>query len=136
MTQPMKTQPTHLGPAVPPYRAAVEEFYRAKRGTIPFFEEAWRYFKEEVGEAEEEAEERGEWAWEAIPIEFINRHTLAKELADVLFTLYGVAIAANIDLDEAFRLVAASNMTKERTPEGKVRRGESYIAPNMASALL
>lgn len=118
------------------YQQAVEEFYREKRGSIPSFEEAWLYFKEEVGEAEEEAEERGEWSWEAIPVEFIDREKLAKELADVLFTAYGVAIAAGIDLDKSFQLVAESNMTKQKTTEGKVVKGDSYVEPEMSGALL
>lgn len=136
MTQPIQVQPNHLAGAERPYRAAVEEFYRTKRGSLPAFDEAWHYFKEEVGEAEEEVEEREEWSWEPKPVDFVNRERLAKELADVMFTLYGVAIAANIDLDEAFRLVVESNMTKERTTEGKVRKGEAYRAPNMETALL
>ena len=53
-----------------------------------------------------------------------------------MFTLYGVAITVGVDLDEAFRLVAESNMTKQKTPEGKVIKGPDYIEPNMESALL
>lgn len=120
---------------MPPYRAAVEEFYRTKRGSLPTLEEAWAYFLEEVAETGECLFD-DDCCGEVRDDHEIDREHLAKELGDAKFTLEGLAIAANIDLDEAFRLVVASNMTKERTPEGKVRKSESYIAPNMASALL
>lgn len=112
------------------YQDRVLAFYKEKRGSGPSFTEAVDYDHQESAEAEEAKE------WAEYKYTSKTRAHLAKELADRMFTGYGVAIAAGIDLDKAFDLVCASNMTKERTPEGKVRKGESYIEPDMGGALL
>lgn len=103
------------------YLEMVSEFYAAKRGGLPTPREAWDFLVEEVRELEmamggEETEE-------------------LKEMADVLYTLYGYAAAQGYDLDEAVRLVHISNMTKERTPEGKIRKGLAYVAPDLSEAV-
>ena len=64
------------------------------------------------------------------------REHLAKELADVVFTLYGLAIKAGIDLDEALGIVCDDNLKKIRTEDGKVSKREGYVAPSMNGALL
>lgn len=126
-------QAIYIPPETP--QQAVEEFYREKRGSAPSIHEALQYLEEEMIElayelycydCHEFLSEEGEQDDESV----------AKELADVMFTLYGVAIAADIDLDKAFRLVVESNMTKQKTPDGKVQKGESYIEPDMSGALL
>jgi predicted HAD superfamily Cof-like phosphohydrolase len=109
------------------YQQEVEQFYMVKRGSVPKLEEAWHYLIEERGEVN---------AVIVYDPEETKREHLAKELADELFTLYGVAIAAGIDLDKAFQLVCDSNMTKEYTPDGKVLKGENYREPDMREALL
>jgi len=72
--------------------------------------------------------------------EFLNAHPgtphRAKEAADLLFTLAGLMDEEGIDLDVAFALVCASNMTKERTVNGKVRKGPDYVEPDMRGSLL
>jgi len=134
-----KDQMIYLPPDTP--QGLVAEFYREKRGSVPSLEEAADYLEEEYWEVDKEL-----FKWEGdinvsrqwVPrlVEEVDRAHLAKELADVLFTAYGVAIAAGIDLDKAFELVCISNMTKERTPEGKVQKGEAYQEPDMSEALL
>jgi NTP pyrophosphatase (non-canonical NTP hydrolase) len=115
------------------YQQAVEEFYRQKRGSNPDLREALAYLDEEASEFYATVEDD---IFRVISIEDVDRKHFAKEAADLMFTLYGVAITVGVDLDEAFRLVAESNMTKQKTPEGKVIKGPDYIEPNMESALL
>lgn len=62
---------------------------------------------------------------------------VAKELADLVYVTYGAAIALGINLDEAIRRVHESNLTKlvdgqaVRREDGKVLKGENYVAPDM-----
>jgi NTP pyrophosphatase (non-canonical NTP hydrolase) len=66
-----------------------------------------------------------------------GRADVAKELADAVITLYGTAVTMGIDLDEAVRLVHASNMTKSGVDsDGKVTKGPNYVEPNMSPAVL
>jgi len=62
-----------------------------------------------------------------------------KELADVVYTAYGKAAAHGWDLDEAFRRVHASNMSKlddHGNPiyrdDGKVCKGPNYSPPDLS----
>lgn len=110
--------------------AAVEDFYFYLRGSTPTLNESWEYMEEEYFEVIRELE--------CSDIEGF-RERLAKELADLMFTVYGVALAADIDLDAAFGLVAESNMTKApATMEsmGKIQKGPNYVAPDMTWSLL
>jgi predicted HAD superfamily Cof-like phosphohydrolase len=66
------------------------------------------------------------------------RAVLAKELADVVVAVYGTAVTAGIDLDEAVRRVHASNLSKvgrDGRPildaDGKVQKGPNYRSPDM-----
>ena len=131
----MRDQTIYLPPES--YQQEVEQFYEEKRGSNPALLDAFLYFEEEFNEVADLF--YGDF-WSTEPLnrtkESIDRLSLAKELADVMFTLYGVAITAGINLDVAFQLVCDSNMTKELTPEGKVQKGESYIEPDMTEALL
>jgi hypothetical protein len=46
-------------------------------------------------------------------------------------------VTMGIDLDEAVRLVHASNMTKSGVDsDGKVTKGPNYVEPNMSPAVL
>lgn len=65
---------------------------------------------------------------------------LAKELADILYVVYGCALVYGIDLDKAFATVHESNMSK-LDPEtgkpifredGKVLKGPNYAPPDMS----
>lgn len=64
---------------------------------------------------------------------------LLKELADVLYVTYGYALTFGWDLDEAFRRVHASNMSKLDVngrpiirDDGKVLKGENYQEPDLS----
>lgn len=68
-----------------------------------------------------------------------NWGKVAKELADLLYVTYGLAVAVGIDADAAFRRVHASNMSKlglDGKPvvreDGKVLKGPRYYEPNMS----
>lgn len=60
---------------------------------------------------------------------------LAKELADVLITVYGLAGALSINADRLVELVMKSNNTKLIEPEfdetGKLLKGKHYQAPDL-----
>ena len=64
---------------------------------------------------------------------------LVKELADLVYVLFGYAVAFGWDLDEAVRRVHASNMSKlgeDGRPiyrdDGKVQKGVNYQEPDMS----
>jgi NTP pyrophosphatase (non-canonical NTP hydrolase) len=72
-----------------------------------------------------------------------NRVKLAKELADLLYVVYGTGDDFDIPLEEVFRAVHASNMTKvgsngrvERRNDGKILKGPNYTEPDIASIVL
>jgi NTP pyrophosphatase (non-canonical NTP hydrolase) len=84
----------------------------------------------------EEAEEAAD------AVEYLGLTEQAKELADLVIVAYGAALTLGIDLDQAVRLVHASNMTKlgaDGEPvmraDGKVLKGPNYTPPNMVAAL-
>lgn len=66
-----------------------------------------------------------------------DRPALAKELADILYVVYGTGSAFGIDLDEALRRVHESNLSKliagkvVKDDGGKVLKGPNYKPPNM-----
>jgi predicted HAD superfamily Cof-like phosphohydrolase len=58
---------------------------------------------------------------------------VAKELADLLYVVYGTAVAAGIDIDKVFDKVHKSNMTKstKTDPGGKIVKGPDYVPVDM-----
>ena len=56
-------------------------------------------------------------------------------LADIAYLVYGCAVDAGYDLDEALRIVHESNMSKLedgqvlRRPDGKVLKGRDFMPP-------
>lgn len=71
--------------------------------------------------------------------EKINRPRLAKELADLLYVVYGCADALDIPIDEVFYDVHQSNMSKLgadgrpiRREDGKVMKGPNYKPPDLS----
>lgn len=71
---------------------------------------------------------------EAIPA--ATQANIIKELADLLYVLAGFAVTFGIDLEEAFRRVHRSNMSKlgaDGKPiyreDGKVLKGPNYAPP-------
>lgn len=61
---------------------------------------------------------------------------IAKELADLVYVLYGAAANLGINLDIAVRAVHNSNMTKTPQPgSNKPLKGDYYMAPYVREAL-
>jgi predicted HAD superfamily Cof-like phosphohydrolase len=59
---------------------------------------------------------------------------ILKEMADLLYVLYGTAVSYGWDLDEAFKRVHRSNMSKfpmTKNKDGKVVKGPNYIPPQL-----
>lgn len=101
----------------------VASFYLAKIGGLPSPEAARSYLVEEMAELQYALVNEDE-------------HQQLKEMADVLYTLYGYAIARGWNLHRAFGLVHDSNMTKGTSPDGKkVPKGYSYVAPDLSECI-
>ena len=74
----------------------------------------------------------------AIDIETINLAKLTKELADLLYVIYGFAVQFGLPIDEVFAKVHESNMSKlgpNKEPiyneAGKVMKGPNYQPPDI-----
>lgn len=63
-------------------------------------------------------EEFTEWEYEDDPVSEL------KELADLLYVIYGYANAKGWDIEEAFRRVHANNMGRMYQPDGSIKRRE------------
>lgn len=63
-----------------------------------------------------------------------DRVALADGLADLLYVVYGTAVAAGIDVQPVFEEVHASNMTKD-AGGFKPAKGASYRPPDIKKAL-
>jgi len=66
-----------------------------------------------------------------------DRVQIAKEAADVHYTVHGLEDAYGIPADRTFAAVHASNMTKTevRDSGGKILKGPDYVAPNIDAIL-
>lgn len=68
----------------------------------------------------------------------VNKAALLKELADLQYVVNGMAVGLGLDLDEAFRRVHVSNMSKLVNGKpvfneaGKVLKGPNYAPPNLS----
>lgn len=65
--------------------------------------------------------------------------SVAKELADILYVVYGTAVSYGIDIDKVFKEVHSSNMSKLgpngevlRREDGKVLKGPNYREPDLS----
>lgn len=68
----------------------------------------------------------------------IDKAALTKELADLLYVTYGMAVTFGLPIDEVFERVHRSNMSKlgdDGKPiyreDGKVLKGPNYEKPNL-----
>ena len=95
-----------------------------------------RLITEEHSELRDELVAAHQAVYRGKPID--NLDQIAKEAADLLYVVYGMAVALGIDLMEAFRRVHASNMSKlvDGKPvlrdDGKVLKGPNYFEPDMS----
>ena len=68
----------------------------------------------------------------------IDRENLTKELNDVLFLCFKLAVALGLNVEEAFERVAKSNLTKGNKDgtytkvKGKLQKGDAYVAPDLS----
>lgn len=69
----------------------------------------------------------------------MNKAALTKEVADLLYVTYGLAVTFGLPIDEVFDRVHASNMSKlddNGKPiyreDGKVLKGPNYKKPDLA----
>ena len=80
-------------------------------------------------------EELDEWAKEGM----IRSENDLKELADLVYVIYGYANAMNYDLDTAVRRVHDNNIgrcvqadgTVKRRPDGKIQKNKNYPKVNL-----
>lgn len=104
--------------------------------------------REEVKELEAEFY-RSPWepskssALEPVPADELDIPNIAKEMADILYVVYGFAIEMGIPLDDVFAEVHRSNMSKlgeDGKPvyraDGKVLKGENYSPADIATVLI
>lgn len=60
-----------------------------------------------------------------------NRELIIDGAADLLYVTYGAACLYDFNVDEAFRRVHASNMTKgQDTGHGKLLKGPDWVPPD------
>jgi len=129
---------TDCAPPLLTQQEMVEEFYvKAKHEpTLPL---ARALLLEELGELSDALYE-AETRYRSIEFTTIEeRVAVIKEMADVIYTLYGFARKFGVDLDEAVRRVHASNMSKFNTDgtvsmnaEGKIIKGLNYKEPDLS----
>ena len=103
-------------------QGSVVAFYHAKLGRLPTPAEARERLLEELAEL-------------SLALSTYGPVGQLKELADVLYTAYGYALARGWNLTEAFRLVHESNMTKEPTTAGKIQKGIAYVPPDLSACI-
>ena len=63
---------------------------------------------------------------------------VADALADLLYVVYGSAVSFGIDMEDVFREVHRSNMTKDgggKASNGKVLKGPNWSPPNLQPIL-
>lgn len=116
-------------------QAMVEEFHR-KHGFAqdmlkgPIENEIWHQSGNiRLALIQEELSELA-YAWASM-----DAVSVADAIADLLYTVYGTAVATGIKIDEVFQEVHVSNMTKE-VDEGDLKpRGDEYKEPDIASVL-
>lgn len=108
-----------------------EEQWTTELGT-----ERWALIAEEFAELRAELVDADGRA-----LDDVDLRRLAKETADLVYVLYGLAVNLGFDLDAAVRIVHESNMTKLDAGRpvvgalGKIMKGPNYQPPDMTSAM-
>ena len=94
---------------------------------------------EEFNEVKEAADEVMDKLWlSPQAVDRDNRAHLLKEVADLVYVCHQLAATFDWDLDEAYKRVHASNMSKLGTDgnpiyreDGKILKGPNYFLPNL-----
>lgn len=96
------------------------------------------YIKLRIKLIQEETKELTDQLWDDCQSGNISPNLL-KEMADVLYVTYGLAVGLGLDVDQAFHRVHISNMSKldnDGKPiyreDGKVLKGPNYKAPDLS----
>lgn len=94
--------------------------------------------EEEFNELWDELREALVSAFNEDRVDTLNLKYIAKEMADLVYVVYGAAVALGIDLDKAVQIVHQSNMSKvwhDGKPrvrlDGKILKPPSYQPPGM-----
>lgn len=119
-----------------PVAAMLYEFHTVYGATVHFDDAAIRDKELRIKLISEEYKE----VMEAFEKDDLTN--LAKELADLIYVIYGTALACGFDLDNVFREVHRSNMSKlgeDGRPiyreDGKVLKGPNYFEPDVQGCL-
>jgi predicted HAD superfamily Cof-like phosphohydrolase len=121
-----------------PFTIAVREFHRVFEAAqdqpitdSELLKFRLAYIDEEVAELKEAA-----WLANADPTPE-NKAKLLRELADVVYVAFGMAVSFGLPLQEGFERVHAANMSKlidgkpMRNAQGKVIKGPNFIPPQL-----
>jgi len=122
----------------------VEEFHRAFKPhqiNIPFSIEDLTLCRTLISEESFEVDEAAESLTNALDFpEVVDKYRMAytKELTDLLYVVYSAGVTFGIDLDEAFKRVHESNMSKLgedgkpiKRADGKILKGPNYWVPDL-----
>lgn len=120
-------------------------FLADKMEMIPLLDKRRKLIKEEFNEVMEALEDYKKWvfyganAMDILGNEKNYKEHLAKELADLLYVVYGTADELDIPLEEVFAEVHKSNMGKpwpdgkvHYTEYGKVIKPPTYSPPDLS----
>lgn len=92
----------------------------------------WKGLQSELAELEEELfvlEDGDELEWD----------NATKEINDVLFLVFKLAVVLGLNVEEAFQKVAESNLTKGekdgsyKKVKGKLQKGAAYVPPDLSA---
>lgn len=92
----------------------------------------WRGILSELDELEEEVSE-------IFDGEEIDQENATKEINDVLFLVFKLAVVLGLNVEEAFQKVAESNLTKGekdgsyKKVNGKLQKGAAYVPPDLSA---
>lgn len=121
-------------------QGAVMAFYEDKFGRMPTKGEAYDRLSEEIDElltafsySDTRDDDPDPFGYDTTGSPAVH---ILKEMADVMYTLYGYALARGWNLERAFERVHASNMGKPKSVDGqKVQKGEGYTPPDLSDCL-
>lgn len=129
------TDQTNFG-KVKEFHTAMETVRNSWPPSLELFDFRADLIREEFNELVAETYAADEWDKRTVPGNFV-KHQIAKELADLLYVVYGTADAFGIDIDRVFAEVHRSNMSKLvdgkplKREDGKVLKGPNYKPPNL-----